>query len=309
MSNFEKITVGNAEIDLHNGIQIALVNMAVYETNVESSFLQTPTLTRNRLNLLSGLLNSISKYRTDHDKKIDLVVFPEVSLPHSWESMIVAWARRHNIGVIAGLEHRVDSDSIAYNEVIAALPYRDAQSKTACIPIRRLKKFYSPEEGFQLQNNYLSVPGADHVSFQLIRWRGASFAIYNCYELASLEHRGIFKGKVDFIVCTEFNRDINYFSNIVESASRDIHCYVVQVNDSQFGDSRIVKPSQTATMNPVRIKGGENLTFVTTFLDLKVLRDHQRKGYGLQKDSLLFKPTPPGFRPEDVMARINYCAE
>lgn len=308
MFNYERITVGSTEIDLHDGIQIALVNMAILEKNVEASFLQTPVATRARFTLLSDLLNDISKYRTDKGKKIDLVVFPEVSLPHSWESMIVAWARKHNIGVIAGLEHRVDMKSVAYNEVLAALPYRDAQFLTACVPIRRLKKFYSPEEGFQLQNNHLLVPNGDNVALQLIRWRGASFAIYNCYELASLEHRGIFKGKVDFIICTEFNRDINYFSNIVESASRDIHCYVIQVNDSQFGDSRIIKPSQSQTMNPVRIKGGDNLTFVTTFLDLTALRDHQRKGYGLQKESSLFKPTPPGFQHADVMARINFSS-
>lgn len=35
------------------------------------------------------------------------------------------------------------------------------------------------------------------------------------------------------------------------------------------------------------------MAFITMNLDLKSLRDHQRKGYGLQKDSIGFKPTPP----------------
>ena len=48
-------------------------------------------------------------------------------------------------------------------------------------------------------------------------------AIYNCFELASIEDRSIFKGHVDFIVATEFNRDTSYFSNIVEAA--DIHAH------------------------------------------------------------------------------------
>ena len=112
--------------------------------------------------------------------------------------------------------------------------------------------------------------------------------------LKTLETEGqmLFKGKVDCIVATESNRDVNYFSNVVEAAARDLHCYVIQVNDSRFGDSRIVSPSKTEKMNPLRIKGGENLTFLTMSLDLKALRDHQRKGYGLQKDSEDFKPTP-----------------
>ncbi len=110
---------------------------------------------------------------------------------------------------------------------------------------------------------------------------------------------------MDFIVCSEFNKDVNYFSNIVESAARDLHCYVIQVNDSQFGDSRVVSPSKTERMNPLRIKGGENTTFLTMRLDLKSLREHQRKGYGLQKDSKDFKPTPPGLKVEDVKERIQ----
>lgn len=305
MTEFDEITVGLHQTDLHAGIQVALVNMPVLDTNVELSFLKTPNLSRSRLTALSSLLNNISLYRTALNKKIDLVVFPEVSIPHSWEAMLVTWARRHNIGVIAGLEHWVDQNSAARNEVLAALPYSSANFKTACVPIRRLKKFYSPEETFQLEGNYLSLPTTEHVSFQLIHWRGASFAVYNCYELASLEHRGIFKGKVDFIIGTEFNRDTGYFSNIVESAARDIHCYVVQVNDSKFGDSRIVSPARSAIMNPVRIKGGDNLTFLTAHLDLAGLRSHQSKRYGLQKDSDVFKATPPGLAIADVMKRIN----
>ncbi|MEF9927361.1 MAG: hypothetical protein RR775_03390 [Massilia sp.] len=300
---FEKITVGNS-VDLHAGMQIALVNMPLSNVDVKASFMGKPTLTRHRFSLLSELLNRLAKYKTKTGNRIDLVVFPEVCIPHSWESMIVSWSRRHNVAVIIGLEHRIDN-GFAYNEVLAALPYKGPGGTSNCLPIRRLKKFYAPDEVFELENNFLEVPSADHVEFQLIQWRGASFAIYNCYELTSLEHRGIFKGKVDFIICTEFNRDVNYFSNIVESVARDVHCYVVQVNDSQFGDSRVIRPSSTLGMNPVRIKGGDNLTFLTTYLDLKALREHQYQGYGLQKGSLVFKATPPGFNPTDVRDRIN----
>jgi len=306
MNNFDEIFVGSHQTDLHKILQIALVNMPVFDDNVELSFKGKPNLSRARLTALSNLLNSISSHRTDNGKKIDVVVFPEVCIPHSWEAMLTTWARRHNIGVIAGLEHWVDHAEEARNEVLAALPYSTSNKKTTCIPMRRLKKFYSPEEIFVLEGNYLKVPSTENTLFQLFHWRGASFAIYNCYELASLEHRGIFKGKVDFIICTEFNRDTNYFSNIVESAARDIHCYVIQVNDSKFGDSRIISPSNSNIMNPVRIKGGDNLTFLTTSIDLEALRNHQSKRYSLQKSSELFKPTPPGLRVEDVQARINF---
>jgi hypothetical protein len=304
MTAYDEIKVGLDTPDLHQSIQIALANIPVQQEQIEASYLGRPILTRQRLKPLTTLLNEISIYGKRNSRKIDLLIFPEVSIPYAWESMIVAWARKHNIGVICGLEHRVSQTNVAYNEVLTALPYKAKNHHLACAPIRRLKRIYSPEEVFLLKNNFIKIPKQNKDAYQLIRWRGASFAIYNCYELASIEDRGLFKGKVDFIVGTEFNKDVNYFSNIVESAARDLHCYVIQVNDSRFGDSRIVSPSQTEKMNPLRIKGGENLTFLTMNLNLKALRDHQMKGYGLQKDSKDFKPTPPGFNVVDVKARI-----
>ncbi len=55
----------------------------------------------------------------------------------------------------------------------------------------------------------------------------------------------------------------------------------------------------------VGVKVVEELTLLILRLDLKGLRDHQRKGYGLQKDSEDFKPTPPGLKNADVKAWIQ----
>lgn len=305
MPNYDEISIGFATPDLHQNIRIAIANIQVLSKQVEASYLGSPTVTRRRLRMLTSLLNDISRYRARDGGKIDLLIFPELSIPNALEATITAWARKHDIGVICGLEYRVNKQNIAFNEVLAALPYRAKNGHIACAPIRRLKRCYSPDERFVLENENLRVPRANRDAYKLFRWRGASFAIYNCYELASIEDRSLFKGKVDFIVGTEFNKDINYFSNIVESAARDLHCYVIQVNDSQFGDSRVVSPSKTEKMNPLRIKGGDNLTFLTMSLNLKALRDHQRGGYGLQKESVDFKPTPPGFKIEDLKVRIR----
>lgn len=303
MATFEVVTAGANSDDLHASIQIALANIPVRFVDIESGYLGKPNLSRARLKPFTNLLNEISRYRRPDKSRVDLAIFPEVSVPHAWESMIVAWARRHRIGVVCGLEHRINAKGQALNEVLAALPYQTGSGHWTCVPVRRVKRFYSPEEEFILINEGLKIPTKKD-PYHLFRWRGASFAIYNCYELASIEDRSLFKGKVDFIVASEFNRDINYFSNIVESAARDLHCYVVQVNDSAFGDSRVVSPSKSESMNPLRIKGGDNLTFLTMSLNLRALRTHQRKGYGLQKESQHFKPTPPGFPMDELQARI-----
>lgn len=301
--DYEEITVGLGATDLHESIQIALANVPVSQKDIEASYLESAHIGRARLKPFTNLLNEVSQYRDKAKRRIDLVVFPEVSVPHAWESMLTTWVRRHRIGVVCGLEHSIDFKGRAINQVLAVLPYQNAKGHWSCLPVRRLKRFYSPEEEFILINEGLAVPKAKN-AYHLFRWRGASFAIYNCFELASIEDRALFKGHVDFIVATEFNRDTNYFSNIVESAARDLHCYIVQVNDSGFGDSRVISPSKSDRMNPLRIKGGDNLTFLTMRLNLKALRTHQRKGYGLQKESREFKPTPPEFPLDGLLKRI-----
>lgn len=301
---YDEVTVGVGASDLHESIQIALANVPVDWENVEASYLGSPKVGRARLKPFTTLLNDISRYRSGAKRRVDLIVFPEVSVPHAWEGMLAAWVRRHRIGVVCGLEHSIDHKGEARNEVLALLPYLSSSGHWACVPVRRLKRYYSPAEEFILKNEHLSVPKPKSSLYHLFRWRGASFAIYNCFELAAIEDRAIFKGHADFIVATEFNRDTSYFSNIVEAAARDLHCYIVQVNDSGFGDSRVVCPSKSEFMNPVRIKGGDNLTFVTMSLNLSVLRSHQRKGYGLQKEAKEFKPTPPDFPMSALKKRI-----
>lgn len=303
MISYRPVEVGLNNNDLNEEIYVALANFPVLESNIEASYLGKAVTSQDRLKTLNTLLNDVLKYNRHPEHRVDLLVFPEVSIPYAWQQMLVSWSRKNQIGVICGLEHRVDRNRYAYNKVLAALPYRSSSRHLACLPIHRLKIRYSPHEKFVLREENLKVPSGQGESYHLYRWRGATFAIYNCYELTDISHRSLFVGKVDFIVCTEYNKDVNYFSNIVESAARDIHCYVIQVNDSKFGDSRIVSPSPTIQMNPLRIKGGENVTFLVMKLDLKSLREHQRKGYGLQKDSKTFKPTPPGLKRSDVIRR------
>lgn len=40
------------------------------------------------------------------------------------------------------------------------------------------------------------------------------------------------KTNIDMLFIPQLNRDTNYFASIVESAARDLHCFVIQANTS-----------------------------------------------------------------------------
>jgi len=82
-TDFEVLTLGAGTPDLHSAIQIAVANIPVNFVNIEKSFLGTPNLGGERLKPFTNLLNEISTYRSKGNRRIDLVIFPEVSLPHA----------------------------------------------------------------------------------------------------------------------------------------------------------------------------------------------------------------------------------
>ena len=110
---------------------------------------------------------------------------------------------------------------------------------------------------------------------------------------------------IDLLIGSEYNRDTNYYSNIIESLSRDVHCYFAQVNNSRSGDNRIVAPKGRIGKNILQITGGQNDTFLIGEIDIKKLREFQLKEYNLQQEDKSFKPTPPEFDRDVLRLRMN----
>ena len=118
------------------------------------------------------------------------------------------------------------------------------------------------------------------------------------------------------MIVPELNKDTLYFSNIVESASRDLHCFIVQANTSKYGDSRITGPYNSLFKDIIKVKGGENNVLLIGTVDCLAVQE-KRKRYPSEllekkkaalagkksphKDERVLKGPPAGFygRKED----------
>lgn len=107
------------------------------------------------------------------------------------------------------------------------------------------------------------------------------------------------------MVASELNKDVNYFSNIIDSTARDLNMYVAQVNSSEYGDNRLTRPAKTIYKNLIRLDGGENDLVIIATIDLKEFREHLEVRYDIQKDAKVYKPSPPNFDQEKVKRRIR----
>lgn len=295
---FNRITVGD---HINKKINIAIANIEVKLDYDSKRIIGKPVLDSKRSNRLFKLINLATKAK----EKVDLFVMPEFYIPIEWLPLLAEQSRKHNMAIITGIEHVV-VDQNAYNFIATILPVKIDDYTNAVVKLR-LKRHLAPLERETLEGYRLNAieGNKEHYKYDLFNWNGVRIAPYYCFEIADIKDRAIFKSYADIIVASEYNKDVPYFSNIIESLSRDLHCYCVQVNTSNYGDSRIVKPSKYELMNIIKVKGGLNDTILIGEVDVQKLNEFQIKEYALQKGDESFKTTPPNMNKDEILRRVR----
>jgi hypothetical protein len=292
----KELCIGLVNMDLKNG-----------ELNKES-YLQNPIFNKKRKDEFNNLLNLIHTTENQIGRKIDVLILPEISVPFNALDWICDYAQRNDILMIFGVEHWV-RNNVAFNLIATLIPFpikgfEDSKDKFgALLPLFRVKNHYAPEEETELKSYRYNIPKPEPSKYYHITWKDVQFSVFNCFELADIRHRSLFRSEVDLLFACEYNSDTHYYSNIVESIVRDVHCYFVQSNNAKEGDSRITKPSRSVEMNQTQIKGGKNVSILVDTINIEELRNFQIQDYISSNESRAFKPLPPGFDVEKAMRR------
>lgn len=276
-------------------IKVALSNIKIDKDDIKCAIKGSPNIDVKKRQRHYHLINLAIQ------EQVDCLVLPEISIPKELLLTYAEHARRKQQLIIGGLEHIVSND-ICYNISVAFIPYVHNGNKEVFI-LPRIKNHYSPKEVTEILKYNKQLPNFEQALYHLINWKNIQFTIFNCYELADVTHRSLFRSNIDILFAIEYNKDTYYYSNIVESTCRDIHCYFIQANTSDYGDSRLSMPKHNVEMTPVKIKGGDNDTIITFTVDITKLREFQMQNQLFQgKDD--FKNTPPGFDHQRVLDRV-----
>lgn len=234
----------------------------------------------------------------------DILVMPELSVPFGWLGFLAKQVCHSGMGIVCGMEYTISTTGCLLNTVATILPVKTKYGNTCVIDLR-VKNYYSPKEKILLEGYRYNLPSESNPCYTLFHWRNSYFSVYNCFELADIKSRSLFQSEIDFLIAVEYNKDVHYYADVVSSWARDVHAFIVQVNTSQYGDSKIVMPSKTDTKTLLQVKGGENPIVMVATLPIKILRDFQLPGYQIQMLNGSFKFTPPHFNHENVEKRIR----
>lgn len=223
------------------------------------------------------------------------LLLPELSLPERWLPTISGKLRDARINLIAGLDYEHQESKRIHSE--AALVLNDDRlGYTTTVQIRQRKSKPAPEEEHLLQKTFGRHWANDDQPKRVYVHKGFSFGVLICSELQNIKYRQLFQGKVDALIVLSWNKDLETFSALVESAALDVHSYIALVNNRRFGDSRVRSPAKHSfDRDQCRLRGGRNDYLVIAEVDILALRKFQSRALNWPADSDPFKPVPEGF--------------
>jgi hypothetical protein len=270
--------------------RIAVSSWKTETASWTASVTRRPDPDNQRYSRLCRLLNDI----IEQPQQCRYLVLPELALPAHWFIRLARKLQHRRISLISGIEYLHSRKARVRNQVWAALSH-DGLGFPSLMIYRQDKQHPALHEEQELQRLAgLKMRPEPIRKFPLVIQHGdLRFALLVCSELTNISYRAALRGKIDALFIPEWNTDTETFNALVESAALDIHAYIIQCNDRQYGDSRIRAPFKESWQRDIlRVKGGVTDYCVIGEIDIQALRRFQSSHRSPAKP---FKPVPDGF--------------
>ena len=280
-------------------ITVVCVNQLVMENALRDSRRGKRKLSSAVVETYENILDKLTKIGD-----YDMFVMPELSLPWDMLQSFMRFSANQQVGFVAGMEY-LNINNTVYNFVLTCVPFEKDHVRD-CLPVFRLKKYYAPKEEDTIRAEAFELPERNSVKLNLFEWKGMRFTVFNCYELTNESERAKFVSEIDAMFVVAYNKDVNYYDSLAEETCRDLHCYVVLNNISQYGNSQVIAPLKSEFRTLLKTVRGTTLkNLITTEIaefNIKELRLFQK--YQQQNKDKSIKPLPAGYNRNNE--RLNF---
>ncbi|MCE0555600.1 hypothetical protein K1M91_01355 [Motilimonas sp. E26] len=279
--------------DNKDKVIVALTNLRTEDSDWAATACNKPNLSRKRYQKISKLVNDVLKLKP----KPDYVLFPELSIPLRWFNSIAARLSNAGISLIAGTEYLHTGANKIHSEASMVLADNRLGYPTF-VKIRQPKLVPAVGEDKELTSKFGKQWDSLGVSPKPVYiHNGFNFGVMVCSELQNSKARVRFQGAVDALMVLSWNRDLDTFASLIESAALDVHAYTILVNNRKYGDSRVRSPAKEAFLRDIaRLRGGDNDFVVAATIDIAALRSFQSRAKRWPESGDKFKPLPEGFK-------------
>lgn len=229
-------------------------------------------------------------------EKIDYLIFHELSLPRSLYLIIAQKLASNKINLIAGLDYKIDKSDENYptcdNQMVYILNLDDEFSGSVALYQSKLIGAIAENELlFKASKLAIKPKFRDKL---IIDHNNFVFSGLICNDMLDINNRSYLRGEIDNLFLVAWNKDLETYRHLVNSASLDLHSFITLTNNKIYGNSCIRGPYKNDYERDVQIiHGGELDNFMVSTLDIKALRKHQCNHIAPDKP---FKPLPTGFK-------------
>lgn len=284
-------------------IRVALTNFKTTGMQWEAAVKGKQDRSRARYENINGLINAVLKEK----KRPDYILFPECSLPRRWAISIAGRLASEGISMLAGLEyfpHRRAGNKLRNETLVSLATFWPGYRSNIIYLQPKLQPSHGEKDKLQKFGKQQFLPKGGIDSIPIYYHGNYIFGVVNCSDLTNPLNRMKYQGKVDGLYVLEWNPDVKTFSFLVEGAAHDVHTFVIQVNNRQFGDSRIRVPYRVDYLrDPLRLKGGISDFYVLGDMDYLSLRKFQKQNKMADTKSV-FKPVPIGFEMSEFRKKV-----
>ena len=230
----------------------------------------------------------------DHMMKPNIVLLPELSVPHGYLNNLMSLCRSIGAVVIAGLDFDV-VDMRVCNRAVILIPntWPDVARRSTVVRKAYFGKTYFSSEERDLFRKFNRTPNPDPTTYILDAGPFGNIGVAICSDFFDIERFIIYRGRIHHLIVISLNRDTNSYYFLAEAISRLIYCNVIICNGGFYGDSLVFSPYKKDYKRIVYRHGGQNL-FTTQVVDLPVFSlDLAQR---MQSSDANFKSPPPNYR-------------
>ncbi len=221
----------------------------------------------------------------NHHTKPDIIILPELTVPHPYVQKLRKLASEINAVTFAGIDWFVDSyRREVQNKAVMIVPnHWNTTLNSFSSSIAYLGK-NNPSNGEKKTIAYYDTKKpykfkSDDNMYIIDSGKFGKIGFIICADFYDIERFVVYKGRVQHIIILALNRDTNSFFAISEAVARLVMCNVVICNTGQFGDSLAYSPYKDSVKRMIYRNQGANLFSTQVIaLPVKSLIEDQKEG-------------------------------
>ena len=230
------------------------------------------------------------------EKGADLIIAPELCIPHKIESQLIRWCSKSRIIAIYGTEYVYNNDKREVRNCYKVVwPYNDLD----ILVINGYKRFFNLDEEIKFCERNIKIVEGDMTSLYLSNDIG-NFSVLVCYDTLHIETLSALKGRVDTVFVPAYNRDVNTFKGVADAMSKIVYCNFVIANTGLYGGSVVRLPYYDVhRREALTLEGNEMFGAQLVDIPIQHLRNFRKitaNGQVKKNKQKQFKSLPPEYK-------------